>query len=144
MTYLRKLLRLAPSERFLLAEALFFLICIRLGLYVLPFGTVRRLTRSSVSATRRKPERAVSGMANRLVWAVRVSSKFVPAATCLTRAIAVRTLLGRRGYDAQIHIGVAKSEDRGFHAHAWVELDGSILIGGPQSSGYTPVLSFDS
>jgi hypothetical protein len=39
-------------------------------------------------------------------------------------------LLARRGYPALLHIGVAKGKEGQFQAHAWVESEGKVVIGG--------------
>lgn len=69
------------------------------------------------------------------VWAARTAGRrLLPERPCLTQALILQYLLLRRGDDsAQLHIGVAKREEEGFLAHAWVERDGDVLIGGPAS-----------
>jgi hypothetical protein len=53
------------------------------------------------------------------------------------------TLLARRGCHATVRIGVARSETGELQAHAWVEVDGSIVIGGSESQKhYTPLATF--
>jgi hypothetical protein len=76
----------------------------------------------------------------RIAWAINRTAPFVPGATCLVRAIATQRLLNRYGHDAQLHIGVTKSEEQGFEAHAWVECNGDILVGRTEVP-YTPLLS---
>ena len=49
---------------------------------------------------------------------------------CLTQALALQWLLRRRGEKVQVHIGVRKNEDGVFAAHAWLEKEGRVLIGG--------------
>ena len=56
-------------------------------------------------------------------------SRYVPAATCLTQALATRVLLSRLGQPAHLRIGVAKSKKGQLQAHAWVESQGKIIIG---------------
>ena len=64
------------------------------------------------------------------------ASRRVPKATCLTQAIALRTLLARDGKESELRIGVAKAEDGRLEAHAWLESDGRIVIGGRESSRF--------
>ncbi len=59
-------------------------------------------------------------------------------ATCLRQALVVTTLLRRRGFDAQLRIGVQRDGEP-FAAHAWVEVGGTAL-GRPDSSGQGPTL----
>ena len=65
----------------------------------------------------------------KIVWAVTVASRYVPAATCLTQALAGQILLAQHGEPALLQIGVAKNEAGNLEAHAWVESRGRIVIG---------------
>ncbi len=49
---------------------------------------------------------------------------------CLPKALVVECLLKRRGLDASLRIGVTKSAEDQLLAHAWVEHNGDIVIGG--------------
>jgi hypothetical protein len=62
--------------------------------------------------------------------AVRLVSRFVPSATCLIQALAVRTLLRLRGQNSKLQIGVTRDENQKFLAHAWIEVEGRVVIGG--------------
>lgn len=99
----------------------------RLGLWLLPLATLRCLL------TKLKPSEPISreGSANieKIVWAVSVASRYVPAATCLTQALAGQILLAQHGEPALLQIGVAKNEAGDLEAHAWVESRGRIVIG---------------
>lgn len=110
-----------------------------LGLRVVSFQTIRRL----LKGPRHKAARVHSAdqpSANRIAWAVGVASRYVPAATCLPQALAVRMLLRQQGHPARLHIGVAKGERGQLEAHAWVESQGGIVIGNSQDiSRYTPL-----
>ena len=66
----------------------------------------------------------------RVVWAVKTASRFVPKATCLTQALVAQIILARRGCATDLQIGVARSEQGSVEAHAWLESDGRVLIGG--------------
>ncbi|MEE9383025.1 MAG: lasso peptide biosynthesis B2 protein [Nannocystaceae bacterium] len=66
----------------------------------------------------------------RIVWAVDgVSRRFSHHLRCLPRALAVQQMIRRRGGDASVRLGVAPAPTGGFRAHAWVELDGKVVIG---------------
>ncbi len=68
------------------------------------------------------------------MWAIAVAGKYMPGTTCLSLALAAQRMLNREGYPAHLHIGVAKDHTGSFGAHAWVESDGRIVIGGQDSS----------
>lgn len=75
-----------------------------------------------------------------IAWAVTVASHYVPAATCLTQALAARVLLAGRGHSARLCIGVARSESGRLQAHAWVECAGRVVIGGAEAPvRFTPL-----
>jgi len=68
---------------------------------------------------------------DKVVWAVRVASRYMPGRVkCLAQALTAQVLLERRGYQTQLRIGVAKGEGGQLEAHAWVESQGRIVIGG--------------
>ena len=82
---------------------------------------------------------------DRIAWAVTVASRYVPAASCLTQALATQVLLSRRRHPACLRIGVVKGTDGQFQAHAWVESDGVVVIGVSDSElePYTPLPAVD-
>lgn len=59
--------------------------------------------------------------------------------TCLSNALAAQALLGRYGHPSILRIGAALT-DGNFTAHAWVEHDREVVVGGPESvvRQYTP------
>ena len=73
-----------------------------------------------------------------MAWTVALASHYFPRARdCLTEGIATHILLSRRGYPAQLRIGVAKEETKGLKAHAWVESEGTVFIGDTELDKYT-------
>jgi hypothetical protein len=74
---------------------------------------------------------------------VEVAARRVPRATCLVRALAAQALLARHGHPSQLRLGVARGADRAFEAHAWLERDGQILIGGGPEGRYVPLPALD-
>jgi hypothetical protein len=81
---------------------------------------------------------ARTGDASSLVDAVRVAARHVPGASCLTQAIALHLLLERRRIGSHLVVGVARTNGR-FRAHAWVDSDGEVLIGG-EVAHFDPLL----
>ena len=106
---------------------------IRLALWRSPYAAVR------AQALRRAAHPAGLGGARAqglerdpeaLAWAVGAAARRFPKASCLTQAIALEALLAEAGHPSAVRIGVARRTDGSFEAHAWVELDGRVLIGG--------------
>jgi hypothetical protein len=141
MGRLRKLLCLPSADRHLLIKAVLLVGVVRVGLWLLPFRTWRRIL-TGRAQTNCQLQLEDANFIARVVWAVRTASRYVPAATCLTQALATQALLCRRGHPTSLHIGVARSKAGEFQAHAWVEYQGKVVIGGRGAlSHFTPLLS---
>jgi hypothetical protein len=52
--------------------------------------------------------------------------------TCLGEALVAEALFKRNGYEPVLCFGAGRSEGR-FEAHAWLEQDHVVVVGGPQS-----------
>jgi hypothetical protein len=128
MTTLSTFRRLLPSERRMLIAALGLVVCVRLALWMLPSRLIVRRVRALGFRSPRSGDRP----ANRatVTWAVEAASRRVPQATCLTQAVAAQLLLHRHGFPSKLCLGVARSNGEGFFAHAWLEQDGQVLLGG--------------
>jgi len=133
MSQLRKFFRLSFSEQVLLVRATIVLALIRLGLWLLPFRVLKEFL-SKVDGPARVASRKSDLSAEHAVWAVRVATRYVPHATCLTQALTGQLLLGFEGIPASVHIGIAREKGRAFEAHAWLDSEGKVLIGGPDST----------
>ena len=127
---LRRFLRLRQPEQALFLRALLLAVPVRLAMVVLPLRMIRKLasnwgeTQGSAPWSRPSPER--------IAWAVTAASRYVPGATCLTRAIVAQALLVRFGYDSRIEFGVQKVDLRSIRAHAWVTCGERIVVGGEE------------
>jgi hypothetical protein len=128
------------SDHRLILEALVLVCAFRTALWILPFHTIRSLV-----AERTKP---VNGqtindlvLIKRLASSVKRTSKYVPAASCLTQALATLVLLGRYGQTGVLRIGVAKTAKGEFKAHSWVECNNQVVIGKTRSLKSYAVLS---
>jgi hypothetical protein len=127
------------AERRLVRTALPLLCFARVALWILPLRRVR-----SAADRLSRVRRARRDISERQVgWAIRVASHYVPRATCLAQGVAAQILLSRYGYASRLHIGVAL-ENR-FEAHAWVESNGLVVVGGAEESArYTPILAMNA
>ena len=125
MTRLLKLWRLTPTERRFLLGAALLVGGVRVGLSLLPFGTLQRILALLACGHARDPMPA-----ERIAWAVAAAGRGIPRATCLVQALAAQVLLARHGHVAQLRIGVARATE-GIAAHAWLERDGEPIFGAP-------------
>jgi hypothetical protein len=112
--------------------ALLFVVVIRLLLWSLPYSRVCGLLSFCRSTYLSTPSHTVSEV--RLARIVTVVGSHVPGASCLTQALALQLLMNRYGFDAKLRIGVTRNAAGGFEAHAWIESQGDVIIGGPDVS----------
>jgi hypothetical protein len=134
-----KLFSLESKDRRLLFKALALLWAVRAGLWLLPFQSVRHMIE------RRAGKKSISEeSAERVVWAVRAASRYVPKVTCLTQSLAAFLLLARNGESPRLHVGVKKERPGHLSAHAWVVSNGSVVIGAAQDlSRYRKLLTIE-
>jgi hypothetical protein len=139
MRSLRKFFRLPRGERWLLLKAALLLGAIRIGLRLLPFQTLKQRLDSAS-----KSRAAGEFSSDRIVWALATASRYVLGdKPCLTQALAAQMLLKRQGYPASLRIGVARKGKGELQAHAWVESEDRVVIGGGELSDYTPLPALD-
>ena len=135
---LRKFFSLPAKERLILVKAFFLLIIIRLGLWLIPFRTLQKTLERlfHYPATSHKP----SLSPKKVSWAVSAVSLYVPSATCLAQALSLQALLSQEGIHSDLRIGVARDDASGITAHAWLEIDGTVIIGGQERDRYTQLM----
>jgi len=126
MRRLRKLLRAPFSFKTLLAEAFSRLLAVSIFLRLAPRAHLELHQSNHAQA----PLTALNMPSiEDICKAVVIAAEYVPGATCLVRCLVARDMLARYGFTAQIRIGVLKDSSN-FQAHAWLEKNGSILVGG--------------
>ena len=125
---------LSPERRRAFMRAGLLIAAIRTGLAVLPFRQMLQAVRRA--ARPRTGSRPRSGQPSQFdkdlaVWAVETAGRrLLTRNPCLPQALAVLILFRRAGEDAELHMGVTRDEDGPFEAHAWIESDGKVVIGG--------------
>ncbi len=130
MRRLNKLLAFSWQERRVLLYACLLLNCIRLALWLFPFGFVRQLLNKVSSIWVCTSARQTVSI-QFIRWAVTFASRHTPGgAMCLVKAFTTQILLNRYGYVHQLHIGVAKGDKQELEAHAWIEYEGCVVMGG--------------
>lgn len=120
-----------PGRAFMQAAVTLWLV--RLAMWCLPFAMLRRHLESRRGRYRQRRLTGRPGDPARIARHLRLASRFVPRCTCLVRALAAEQLLAQSGHASLVRFGVASTLDAGFIAHAWVESDGIVLVGGDVS-----------
>lgn len=139
MNAMSRYVGLSRLERRLLALSFVVVGSMKLSLWIFP---IRPITRTLDRLSQRLTLRTSCELytIQRLVWAVRVVSRYVPRATCLTQALSGKFLIKScTGRDVQLQIGVRLDEQKRFEAHAWLECEGEIVLGGDGVRSFTPI-----
>lgn len=105
-------------------RALTTLVLVRFGLTFLSY---RRMT-SWWAPSRGLPDAPLPEQA-RCAWAVTRAAAFVPGASCLTQALAGRSLLAGRGFNSRVVVGVRRHAAAGVAAHAWLRVGDGVVLG---------------
>lgn len=130
MRQIHRFLALSRSKKKLLLYAFVLLNGIRLALWMFPFGLVKRQLAAVSTAwvcPAAKPPIALA----LIVKAVAIAGRHTPGkARCLVRALTTQALLNHYRYPHQLHIGVMKKADCSVEAHAWIEYEGLVIVGG--------------
>jgi hypothetical protein len=131
MKRFRKFLRLSSTQRRLLLAGALVVVCVRSLLWLLPFKhLVWLVERTALRSARVAPRRVEEDRNGNIAWAATTAARYVPRATCLTQALAAQWLFAWFGHPTMLRIGVAKGYDKALNAHAWLESEGRVVVGG--------------
>lgn len=144
MKQILKFLNLTEQDRQLLLKSFILLGLIRLGLWLLPFGTLRQCLNNRLQLFSQSPKITFTEL-DKVSWAIDVSSRYwFGEVKCLAKALTTQILMSSYGYCPQLQIGVAKSKQGNLEAHAWVENEGKVVVGHlPNLSHFIPLTSWD-
>lgn len=121
--------RLSWRDLGLLGRTALLLILTRLVFLCLPYSVIGKHLRRLLAAQGRQ----IIGrdpQAWRILWAVEALSRNLPKINhCLTKAVVAKKLLNRQGYAVDLQIGVHRSSQGKFEAHAWLESEGLVVMG---------------
>jgi hypothetical protein len=129
MQSIRKLCALSWRQRAILLEAAVLLIVVRLSLWHCGLRHTRRFLRRAEPWFVHLPHVAPLQIAGMVMCAAR---RCPIGSTCLTRALVARLLFSRSDYESRLCIGVARNPQGEFEAHAWLERNGQIILGGTE------------
>ncbi len=108
------------------------------ALRLIPYATVRRLV------PRVPRSRRALMTAGECEVALRRGATVLPRSSCLARAVAAACLLRRSGRASVLSIGVGftgtHAAGRDLQAHAWLESDGTLVVGAEQRGVYETLL----
>lgn len=143
MRRIRRFSELSVTKRWLLIKAAFLLEMIKLAMRFVPFKVLRRLVDEAGKVPIGRGVARGSSVGE-IAWAVNTASLHIPGEkTCLTQALAAQVLLTRQGYLSLLHIGVFKDQSGELQAHAWVECEHEVVIGGHELERYTTLMTLE-
>lgn len=126
------------AEKWLLLEAFGALALARCALVVLPVRWIFRWLESPM----RGAQSSNSDVVERVRWAVLTVARYGPISfVCFPQALAAHAMLRRHGISSIMHYGVRRSADRRLRAHAWLEVDHRMLLGGESALLFAPIHS---
>lgn len=122
--------RLAPAERGLFIRATLLLAVTGLGLRWVSFRRIQRLLgRVNLELGKAHSPADAATQAHKTARLVDAAARHGPyRANCLPTSLVLRYLLLRQGIQADLRVGMRKTDGGGLDAHAWVEHAGQPLI----------------
>jgi hypothetical protein len=131
MNLLDRWIELSPSRRRLLAQAA---VAVPVSMAIVwSMGTSRAREVMPRLPWRLRPDDDAADVG----WAVEAAGRRIPGAKCLARAVAAEAIYERGGREADVHIGARRSDDGRLEAHAWVEVDGRVVVGADERDAFT-------
>jgi hypothetical protein len=131
MPRFRRFLRMSSRERRLLLGGAAVVACVRILLWILPFKRlVWVVDRTALRSARVAPVRLPEDTMVTIAWGVTTAARYIPRATCLAQALAAQWVFAWFGHPTLLRIGVAKGNGKPLLAHAWLESEGRVIVGG--------------
>ena len=126
MRQIHKFYCLPHREKILFLRALLLLVHSRFSIQFKQFkNVVRHFSRKAAS---QQSAKANSISSSRVAALLNAASRFIPAPTCSSKILAGPVLFKSCGYQTQLHIGITREEGCMLEAHAWLTLDGSVIV----------------
>jgi hypothetical protein len=142
---LRKFSSRSWQERGLFAEAFVLLGVMRAAIVLFPFRKITAYLGLTPGASSSVPESALCVKPTDIGWGVQAAAARTPwQSACLAQALTGMVMLGRRGINATLYLGVARDESgaEAMTAHAWLRCGDAILTGAGGVERYAAISSF--
>jgi len=138
MSIITSFIKLSSRDKIVAIESLFWVTVVRFMLWIFPFPYVQKRVQKIASYLSADDLKVPM---KRIRLMIVIVSRYVPRATCLVQALAGYILFSKYGYNTLIKIGVL-NEEGVFEAHAWLEHDGSVVLGESEKD-YKTILDID-
>ena len=133
MNRVRRFLQLSAKDKILLVRCSLLVWATWLALRVVPFRVMSRWSSGASEQNSKllQPQKSIASV----VWAIKAAARYLPkSGNCLAQALTAQRILGKSGYPSSVRLGVARGQGGEFLAHAWLEVDGKVVIGGSDST----------
>lgn len=127
MSAIVSFIKLPTQEKWVAIDSFFWVITMRLMIWILPFHSLQKRVQKIVSNYSYSKSNSLISMKLIKIMII-VASRYVPRATCLVQAMAGYILFSKYGYTTSIKIGVLAEEGE-FEAHAWLEKENCVVLG---------------
>jgi hypothetical protein len=122
--------RLPIVEQWLVIKVAMIFVTLRLGMFLVSLRQLQSVLGWLAAIARKLQQGNRQDDRNQILWVTsRLGANFLTNRSCLTEALTVQLLFWRRGYSADLRIGVSKQQNGKLIAHAWVESEGEVVIG---------------
>lgn len=125
MSIFLRFIKLPSREKKLALETLFWVLTIRIMVWIFPFQYVQKKVQKIAKHLASDQKKISIQKIRSMIVNI---SKYVPRATCLVQALVGYILYTKHGYNTKIKIGVL-TENGVFEAHAWLEYQGGVVLG---------------
>lgn len=134
-----KLVSLSGHKQWLLVKVFGVLASYKLLLLLFPFNKFLKTAGKAAQLSEALSDELLTDT----VWAIQVVSSRVPFGfTCLVQALSAKWLL-HNNPDVRVCIGVHKSIQHDFSAHAWVVYKNKIILGEQANQVFEPILDWN-
>ncbi|MBU1565217.1 MAG: lasso peptide biosynthesis B2 protein [Proteobacteria bacterium] len=127
MVRIRKFFCLPAEEKVIFLRALFLLVYVRFSLQFKQFKNVVKDVSNKAASQNSVQKNSI--LPSRVAHLLNAAGNTIPYTTCLPRALAGSILLSSLGYQTKLHIGVTRKDGSMLEAHAWLTLNGSVIVG---------------
>jgi len=129
-------------KRFLLFEAILFLLLARVALHWFPFNVIAWFMNRQAKQPQLQGE-ARELLINVVRWSILRATRILPGKTvCFPRALAAQAMLRRRRVGTTLYYGAVTQTEKGLTSHVWVQDGRSGVIGLRAAHGYKTIARY--
>lgn len=132
-----------PGDRRAVLFALVGLAVVRAALWSLPFRIVERAIVRVAQRLAGSPTAGLLEDDQAVTRAILRATRIHRRALCLSQALVGLLLAARRNVRARVRIGVRAGASEAFGAHAWLETDRGVPVGGAEAARFAPLVTLD-